>query len=168
MKRIGLVKHVAFVVAAVALILGVPFATTEYVQGWISGDVDTVSSASVILDQPSGTYLVLINREYHTDSEKVEDWITFFTGGEITYIFEDISCSVANGDTGALDLAKSFQSQLPENQMAVQTVDQTLLLSRLDNGKYDIIIMSIEFAEANYSSFSFGDSDEVIQMEGGN
>jgi galactitol-specific phosphotransferase system IIB component len=54
---------------------------------------------------------------------------------------------VASGDSGALTMAQSFQSRLPEKQMSVQTENATLLMSRADCGKYDIIILSKEFAE---------------------
>jgi galactitol-specific phosphotransferase system IIB component len=45
-------------------------------------------------------------------------------------------------------MAQSFQSRLPEKQMSVQTENATLLMSRADCGKYDIIILSKEFAES--------------------
>ncbi len=129
-----------------------------------SGDLDAVSSASIILDQPSGNYIILINRELHQDEDNLDQWITFFSGGEILYIFEDISCSVANADLSGLELAKSFQSKLPENQMQIITEDATLLMSRADEGLYDIIIMSAEFAETYSAQTAYGDDDEVVEF----
>ena len=107
-----------------------------------------MSSASVILDQPSGEYVVLINGGMRKSQETLEAWKSFFGGEEIAYIFEDIACSVAAGDVGALEMARSFQSRLPENQMQIRTEDATLLMSRADHGKFDVLIMSKEFSEA--------------------
>lgn len=149
----------------VAVTLGCPFMLTDFFSQIIyGGGTDAVTSASVSLDKPSGEYVVLINRDMHKDEDKLADWETFFSGGEITYIFEDIACSVAAADTGAVELAQSFQSQLPENQMRVEKTDSTLMLSRADNGKFDIIIMSKEFAQANNARSAYKPSVIVINI----
>jgi hypothetical protein len=147
MKGLHFVKHTLVVLAGVTLLLGIPFLTTDYAKSMRRGTVDTVTSASVVIDQPSGNYIVLINQALHTDQENLNTWVDFFSGEEISYLFEDISCSVASGDSGALTMAQSFQSRLPEQQMSVQTENATLLMSRADCGKYDIILLSKEFAE---------------------
>jgi galactitol-specific phosphotransferase system IIB component len=133
----------------------------------IKGTVDTVSSASVIIDQPSGNYIVLINQTLHTNQDNLNTWVRFFSGEEISYLFEDISCSVASGDSGALTMAQSFQSRLPEKQMSVQTENATLLMSRADCGKYDIIILSKEFAETYDMTTVDGASAMRIDVTGG-
>jgi hypothetical protein len=160
-------KHTLVVLTGVALLLGVPFLTTDYAESLRSGTVDTVSSASVIIDQPSGDYIVLINQAQHTNQDNLNTWVQFFSGEEISYLFEDISCSVADGDTGALTMAQSFQSRLPEKQMSVQTENATLLMSRADCGKYDIIILSREFAERYDLTTIDGASATRIEITGG-
>lgn len=166
MKGITAIRHCAICAAGVFLTLGLPFIRSETFSGLVSG-TDAVSGASVVLDQPSGEYVLLINRELHTDAESLADWVTFFSGGEILYIFEDISCSVANGDSGGIELAESFRSQLPENQMTVKKEDATLLVSRLDHGKFDIAILSEEFAAAYQAETAYGGNVEVLHITGG-
>ena len=88
----------------------------------------------------------------------------FFRGEEVSVIFEDISCSVATGDTGGQELARSFQSRLPENQMRIQTEDVTLLLSRADHGKFDVIVLSKEFADSYAAETAYQDNVDVIVL----
>jgi hypothetical protein len=142
------IRHMGIVLAGVVILLGIPFFRTDYCKNLLQGDPDAVASASVIIAQPSGEYLVFLNRALHTDEENQTTWIAFFGGEEISYLFEDISCSVIAADAGALEMARSFQSRLPEKQMSIQTEDATLLASRMDNGKYDIVILSKEFADS--------------------
>jgi galactitol-specific phosphotransferase system IIB component len=158
------IKHTGIVLAGVFLLLGIPFFTTDYFRNLLCGDTDAVSSASVIIDQPSGEYIVLINRELHTDEENRNTWIQFFSGEEISYLFEDISCSVAAADTGALTMAQSFQSRLPEKQMSIQIEDASLLMSRADRGKYDIIILSKEFAKSYDVTTAEGEATTLINI----
>ncbi len=165
---INCLRHVLVITAVTLFILGIPFLKSDYFSAAAgNGTMDAVTSASVVLDQPSGNYVVLINKEFHTDTEKMEAWTSFFQGGDVTYIFEDISCSVADYDQGAIDMAKSFMSRLPENQMTVRTEDGTMLRSRVDHGKYDIVIMSEEFAKTDTSDPEYGDGVNVIYVKGG-
>jgi hypothetical protein len=113
MKIWSVFKHTLLVLMGVMLLLGLPFLTTDYAQSLIAGTVDAISSASVFIDQPSGNYIVLINRTMHINQENLDTWVRFFSGEEISYLFEDISCSVISGDSGALTMAQSFQSRLP-------------------------------------------------------
>ncbi len=129
------------------MILGLPFLRTDYFKSMIQTDVDGVASASVILDAPSGKYYICMNRSIHEGSPNEEAWKTYFETGEITYIFEDISCSVSSVDAGGMEMARSIQSVLPENQMKLYTENHALLLSRMDHGLYDVIIFSQEYAE---------------------
>lgn len=147
----NVIRHAAVVLAALLLLAGVPTWRTGYFQRKLSG-VDAVSSASVILDQPSGAYTVLINRDLHRDAENLKTWEAFFSGEEIGFLFEDISCAVADTDAAGLELAKSFQSRLPENQMKIRLEDSTLMLSKAQHGRFDVILMSREMYEASGAS----------------
>lgn len=160
-------KHTLVVLLGVMLLLGLPFLTTDYAQAIISGRADAVSSATVFIEQPSGNYIVLINKALHTNQENLNTWIRFFSGEEISYLFEDISCSVISGDSGALTMAQSFQSRLPEKQMAVQEENGALLMSRADHGKYDIMILSVEFAESYDVTTMEAGSAVVLNVIGG-
>jgi hypothetical protein len=156
--------HTGIVLAGVLLLLGIPFFATDYFKTLLNEDMDAITSASVTIDQPSGEYIVLINQNMHDNQENLNTWIQFFSGEEISYLFEDISCSVAVGDTGALTMAQSFQSRLPEKQMSIQTEDATLLMSRADNGKYDIIIISKEYAESYDIATAYGENTRLINI----
>ena len=113
----------------------------------LGGGLDGVSSASVILDAPSGEYVVLLNARLHEKKGTVQDWTDFFHG-ESPLIMEDIRCLAARQDAGGLQMALSYQSRLPENQMKLSVIDGTLMLSRADEALFDAIVMSKEFAEA--------------------
>lgn len=159
----GILKHAGIVAGGVFLIIVLPLLCTGNAAALYS-DVDAVTSSTVVLDAPSGSYVVLINRELHTDEDNLAEWVNFFSGGDILYIFEDVSCSVASSDAAGIDMAQSYQSRLPENQMVVKTEDPTLLLSRADAGLFDIIVMSREFAEAYTASTAYSDSVIVIEV----
>ena len=160
------VRHAGVVIAALALLVGVPVYRTGYLQNKLSG-VDVVSSATVVIDQPSGAYAVLINRDLHPDEEKLATWEAFFSGEEIGYLFEDISCTVADTDAAGLELARSFQSRLPENQMSIRLEDITLMLSKAQHGRFDVILMSREMYEAcGAADEKKKDSVDLIEAEG--
>ena len=155
-------RHILIVAAALFLLIGVPVIASGY-PGRLASGTDVISSATVIIDQPSGGYVVLINRDRHPDAGKLTLWDTFFSGGEIDYIFEDISCMAAASDEMGIEVAKSFMSRLPENQMTLSTVDTTLLLSKAYYGSFDIIIMSREvFSEHGGESFKEGTDIDII------
>lgn len=141
-----IMKHVAVCLAGVLLLAVVPFALAGGFAK-ISGEPDAVSSASVVIDKPSGSYTVLINRDRHKSESDLAAWHKFFSGGEFEIIFDDIECVTLGGDTGALTLAQSFMSRLPENQMKVTTGDAVLTLSKAENGRFDMMIVSAEAAE---------------------
>ena len=165
MKLTVFLKHAGIVAGGLFLILVLPLLCTGNAAALFS-DVDAVTSSTVVLDAPSGSYVVLINQELHTDADNLAEWIKFFNGEDILYIFEDVACSVASSDSAGLDMAESYQSRLPENQMEIQTEDPTLLLSRADAGLFDIIVMSAEFAEAYSAYTAYTDSVTVIQVAG--
>ena len=147
MKIIKFFMHLFLVAGAVFLTVGVPFMMTDYYKGlFSSNEVDAVSSPSVIIDKPSGNYIVLINTRLHKDKSKLDQWISFFSGEETDIIFEDIACTVAEGDAKGLEMAQSFQSKLPENQMKIKEEEAVLVVSRAEEGKFDILLMSKDFA----------------------
>ena len=108
---------------------------------------DAVSGASELVDAPSGSFYVIINTSKHNDPDKLTDWTKFFSGEEVSYIFEDISVVAAMGDNGALQLADSYRSKLPENQMTIREEDPILMMSKGAVGRFDIMIISREYAE---------------------
>ena len=163
MKIVHAIKHILFIAAGAFLILGLPFLGSDYFKNMTDG-VDAVSGASLIIDKPSGEYVVLINRDFHKNEENLALWHHFFRGEEVSYIFEDISCSVAAGDAGGQEMARSFQSRLPENQMRIRSEDATLLLSRADHGKFDVIVLSKEFAEGYSADTAYRDNVDVIVL----
>jgi len=164
MKIIRIIKHIGIVLAGLILVLGVPLWCTGYISSLFSEDPDAVSSASVISDQPSGNYVIMINKTMHPDKDKLDDWIRFFSGGDVLYIFEDICACAASGDSGGIEMAWSFRSRLPENQMKVVIDDPVLIMSRADRGLYDIIIMSQEFADAFHCETAFNENCSVIKL----
>ena len=167
MKILNALRHIGIILAGLFLILGLPFLTSDYFSThFLSADSDAVSSASVILDQPSGEFLVLINSDLHTKEDRLNEWISYFSGEEIDIIFEDIACSVAESDSSAIELARSFQSRLPENQMKLQKENITLLLSRVEAGKYDIFIISKEFADAYSLDWEKYAGTKMIEVTG--
>lgn len=140
-----IIKHIMMVSVSLFVILGIPFLYLQSASG--SGETDAVTGASVIIDQPSGDYFVFINKDRRKSGDTLATWKDFFHGEEISYVFEDITCYVAENDAAGFTMAQSFQSRLPENQMTIRKEDGTLLLSKAENGKYDIIILSVEAAD---------------------
>ena len=149
MRIIKILKHLLIVTGALFIVVGVPLMMTDYWRGLLSSDeADAVSSPSVVIDKPSGNYIVLINTRLHTDKEKLNQWIDFFDGKETDIIFEDISCTVAEGDTMGIEMAESLCSKLPENQMKIKKEEAVLVVSRAEEGKFDVLLMSKEFADS--------------------
>lgn len=168
MKWLNFLKHTGIIAAAIVLFVALPLWCTGFFGKLISGSPDAVSSASVVLDQPSGNYVVLINRKFHPDEDTLNDWIHFFSSSdeedELAVIFEDIACSVASMDAEGVEMANSLRSQLPENQMKVTQEDASLLLSRADEGLFDVIIMSKEFADGYHAETAYKSNVEVVEL----
>ena len=142
-------RHIAVTAAALFLLLGVPFLNSDYFRCMRSG-ADAVTSASVAVDKPSGEYVVFINRSLHTNAENLAAWEAFFADGEdegLYNVFEDLSCTVADMDPAGQEMARSYQSMLPENQMRVRCENVMLMLSKAENGRFDVIVMSKETAD---------------------
>lgn len=149
MRIIKIFKHLFIVTGALFLIVGVPLMMTDYWRGLLSSnEADAVSSPSVVIDKPSGNYIVLINTELHRDKEKLNQWIDFFNGKETDIIFEDIACTVAESDVMGIEMAESFRSKLPENQMKIKKEEAILVVSRAEEGRFDVLLMSKEFASS--------------------
>ncbi|MCR4672695.1 MAG: hypothetical protein K5637_05620 [Lachnospiraceae bacterium] len=163
-------KHAIIVAVAAFLIFFLPFSRSNTYAVMIgAAEADALSGATTVLDKPSGDYVVLINREVRTSEDTFNTWVDFFSGREISFLFEDISCMVGRGDAGGLSMAQSFQSQLPENQMKVELEDPIMMISKAEVGKYDIIVMSAEFADS-YSADSLFDNEgtQAIFVKGQN
>ena len=156
-------RHIIIIAASIFLLTVVPVLSTGYVRNMLSG-VDAVSAATVIIEQPSGAYVVLINKDRHLNTDNLNTWQTFFKGEEIGYLFEDISCTVADMDASGLEMARSFQSRLPENQMSVRKEDITLMLSKAGYGLFDVIMMSKEVYDA-YGAAAFTNEDKMVIIE---
>ena len=160
--------HVLFVIAVLFLGFVLPFLTSDTFAAIASGnDADAVSSATVVLDQPSGEYVVFLNRAMHEEAETLAVWTDFFRGEDIGIVFEDLSCVVPRGDAAGLEMARSLASRLPENQMTVRTEDAVLCLSKAEYGRCDVLVLSREAANA-YGAESLADSGfyEVIELTG--
>lgn len=164
MKAANVLKHAGIVIAGILIIAGIPFVCLGGIGKLSSQNTDVVSSASLIIDQPSGEYVVLINKTLHQDKDNFNAWVEFFSGGESSVIFEDIACSVSRNDPDGLEAAESFQSRLPENQMTIYPEETTLLMSRFDEGLFDIIIMSKEIEEAYHAETGYTADVEHIEL----
>ena len=161
-----IVRHIVFCAAGVILLLIVPILCSGGFSRMIGG-TDAVSSASAIVEAPSGKYTVLINRERHKSESDMAAWREFFSGGDFTIIFDDINCMTLNGDDGAYTMAQSFRSRLPENQMKVGTGDPITVLSKAEYGLFDMLLLSDE-AAAGYgiTDITAGGSVEIIHTDG--
>ena len=104
----------------------------------------------------------MINDSLHEDTSAV--WADFFMGSDYQNLFEDIDCWVAQGDTAAYELAKSYASKLPENQMTVKVENALFMLSRADAGSFDVIIMSQEYAKSYDASTVYKDNVTVLTV----
>ena len=104
----------------------------------------------MILAQPSGEFLVLLNTAKHPDAKNLALWEQLFTGDEAPVIFEDITCLTAAPDSGGNEMAQSCRSRLPENQMTVHAIDATLLFSKAEAGQW----ITVRFSPTNVIPFS--------------
>ena len=141
-----LIRHILFVIIALFVTLGLPAMRSEAFQ-LATGGTDAVSSATTILEAPSGEYVILINTQRHEASGTLQIWQDFFAGKDIGIVFEDLNCIVIRGDTAGEEAARSYQSRLPENQMKIRAEEGVLTLSKAGNGNFDIIVMSREAAD---------------------
>ena len=163
------IKRMLFRFAALLLISGVMFGILV-LNGSISigAQVDAVTKATgeiVYADDIDGSFTVLINKEMHKDAEALAEWITFFSGGEVGVIFEDVTCYVASNDPSGLEVAESFQSRLPENQLGIKTVPSGMLVDKAAHGVFDVIVLSDPIAKAIGADTLFNKENiEVIRI----
>ena len=143
--KIRWIIHISGSVLVIFLLLILPLLRSEAFGAYLSGAEDAVSSASLVLEEPSGEYLIFLNKERH--QKNLELWEQFFRGEDIGIVFEDLICTVPSGDLGALEMARSLASRLPENQLRVVSEDGVLLFSKADLGRYDVICVSKELGE---------------------
>ena len=164
-KIIDVLKHIFIIALSLLILVGIP--AVKYFGLFREGvESDAVSSASLVVpDSPSGEYYVFINKDIHKDT--LTDWENFFTGKEFAVIFEDITCIVAEGDTGGIQLAKRYYTQLPENQMKYREENPTLLISKIEEGYIDIAVMSYEMAKNLGYDESRLKHVEAIKIDGG-
>ena len=157
-------KHIVIVLLALAICLGVP--GLVYGTPVSFGAADAVSHASLDLpDQPSGAFVVIVNREKHPLT--TGEWTSFFLEEQVGVIMEDISCLAAASDPTGIQLAQRYQARLAENQMDLTAENSLLIVSRAENGLYDVIVLSKELADAVDFSRVYERSDaEVIWIEG--
>lgn len=114
----------------------------------LPGSTDLVSSATAIQEAPSGHYTIFINTDLHTDAEVLELWKSFLAGEDVPLIMEDVTCVTAAGDAAGIEMATSLASRLPANQMKVYTEDGTLVMSKAEVGRFDIMVLSDEKAKS--------------------
>lgn len=153
-------KHIGIVLAGLFLCLVLPGLFYVDVGAMLSG-VDAVSGASMDLpDQPSGEFVVIINRDRH--SMTLEEWTDFFQEQPVDVIMEDISCLAAASDPTGVQLAERYQARLAENQMTLTKENSLLIVSRAENGLYDVVILSKEMADAVDFSAVYGRSDAAV------
>ena len=141
MKPVQLLVHILADAAVIGAVLGLPVL--------LSGSKpDAVTGATAVIEAPSGEFVVLLNREQLTEDAF---WERLFSGQEVDFCFEDITCHVPQNDAGALEMARSLQSRLSEHQMTVRQEDATLLLSKADHGRFQVLLLSKEAAKQHHA-----------------
>lgn len=142
----NLSRHLLAALLAAALFIALPAFLFTDAPSLLSGDTDAVTGASMeIPDQPSGTYYVLINKDLH--EQTLDDWTAFFTEQPVGIIWEDLHCFVDLADTAGREMADRYRLRLAENQMEVTPENGTLLVSKAENGLFDVIVLSQEMAD---------------------
>ena len=100
------VKHIAVILMALLLTLGLPAAMYLDIPALLQGKtaIDDTSGATIELPaQPSGEFLVFLNRQKHADT--TGQWELFFSGGDAGVIMSDVDCRVAAADAAAMKMA---------------------------------------------------------------
>lgn len=154
--------HLLFSLTLLFLILGTP---AVFFADWgpvLNSGVDAVTGASLeVPDSPSGNFYVLMNKAYRHGT--LPEWQDFFTEQPVGVIFEDISCQVLAGDVTGKQLAERYQARLAENQMKLRPEPNSLLLSaKIENGFFDVSIVSQEIADALNLNKVFKSDDILV------
>ncbi len=133
-----------------------------------SDSPDAVSSAtsqSVSAGDMKGKWVVLVNRALHDKAGTTADWQKFFTFSEnVPLIMEDVTCKVAEHDFDGLETAKKYQARLPENQMKIVQEAGTMLISKAELLRFDVIILS-EAAASTYSAQTLYGRNDVLTIK---
>lgn len=158
--------HLAAAAAAFLLCIALPAWLFTDVPARLSGGADAVSGASMeIPDQPSGTYLVLIRNDLHAGT--IGDWTDFFTEQPVGVIMEDLHCFVDQADAAGQEMAQRYMLRLAENQMTVTKENGTLLVSKAEEGLFDVIVLSREMADLqDYSAAAAREDVTALFVEG--
>lgn len=139
-------KHIGIVLLGLLTCLVLPGLFYVDVGAALSG-VDAVSGASMELpDQPSGEFVIILNRDRHPLT--LDEWTAFFEERPVGVILEDLSCLAAASDPTGVQLAQRYMVRLAENQMKLNAENSLLVVSRAENGLYDVIVLSKEMADA--------------------
>ena len=153
-------KHIGIVLIGLVLCIVLPGLFYVDVGAWLSG-VDAVSGASMFLpDQPSGEFIVILNAHRHPTS--IDEWTAFFREEEVGVIMEDISCLAARSDPTGVQLAQRYMARLAENQMTLTEENSLLVVSRAEEGLYDVVVLSAEMAQALDLSAVYARPEAVV------
>lgn len=146
MRRI---VHFGIILSSLFIFLGIPaiFYAGRFKAIWFSDAPDAVSGATLeIPDQPSGEYIVLLNRSLHEDT--LDEWTSFFMEEPVGVIFEDLTCITAEGDVNGQQMAERYQARLAENQMTMKPENALIAASKAQWGTFDVMVFSKEMADA--------------------
>lgn len=147
--------HIATVVALLLAFVGVPAWQGHVNVAALLSSAEDAGAATDIHDVPSGSYTILVNRDLHTNAEVLGYWLDFLTGKDVPLITEDVSCVALEGDVAGIEMAYSLASRLPTNQMKVRVENGVLALSKAEVGRFDIMVMSDEMADAFGASTTY-------------
>ena len=137
-------RHVMTVFLSLFLLLGLPL-LHFWNAGRLAFDVDAVSRATADLpEMPSGEYVVYVNRQKHHGT--LDQWKAFFSEEDYGILLENVHCLVIDGDSTGEQLAKRYQARLVKDQMTLRRDNGVLVASRLEQGQYDLAILSAEMA----------------------
>lgn len=152
MNLSALCRHTLIVLAGVFLLLGLPFMCTEFFRDSVLGSGrDAISSASLYVEPKSGDYILFVNRRFHSSDEGLDSILDEGKGSRIEVSF---------GDVGAHALVE-------EKGGRVAVSDPILMLSRMNHGRFDSVLMSREFYSLT-DGFLFPDEDTSrIDIVGG-
>lgn len=160
------IKHILVVCAALFICLGLPCLHFVNAGTLFADGADAAAGASMVVpDQPSGTFLVLLNRSRHPLTES--EWQKFFEEKDVDVIMEDLHCMVIRGDVTGMELADRYRARLAENQMRIVIEDGTLIASRTRYGLFDAVVVSAEAAEAFGLDMTGDDPDLAAYVIGG-
>ncbi len=162
------IRHLLVIMAALFICLGLPCLHFMNVGTLFAEGADAAAGASMVVpDQPSGTFLVLLNKSRHPETET--EWQNFFYEKPVDVIMEDIHCMTAKGDASGMELAERYQARLAENQMRIVREDGTLVASRAMHGLFDVIVISSEAADIyGYDTLCADPEIAVYRIGGGN